>query len=33
MRISAEVKMGTRSVVDYIMSPIQKTVSEAATER
>ena len=33
MRISAEIKMGTRSVVDYIMSPIQKTVSEAATER
>lgn len=33
MRISAEIKMGTRSVIDYIMSPIQKTVSEAATER
>jgi len=33
MRISAEIKMGTRSVVDYILSPIQKTVSEAATEQ
>lgn len=33
MRISAEINLGNRTVVEYLLSPIQKTVHEAARER
>lgn len=33
MQVTAEIKVGTRSVLDYLLSPIQRALSEAATER
>jgi len=33
MQVTAEIKLGTRSVFDYIVSPITGALSEAATER
>ena len=33
MQVSAEVNLGSRTVLEYLLSPIQKTVSEAARER
>ena len=33
MYVTAEIKLGKRSVLEYLLSPIQKTVSEAGTER
>lgn len=33
MQVSAEILLGTRTVFEYLLSPIQKTVHEAARER
>jgi membrane fusion protein, hemolysin D len=33
MLVNAEIHLGTRSVLEYVLSPIQKTVSEAGRER
>jgi hemolysin D len=33
MHVSAEVHIGRRSVLEYLLSPLQKVVSEAARER
>jgi len=33
MQVSAEILLGTRTVLEYLLSPIQKTVYEAARER
>lgn len=33
MHVTAEIKLGERSVLEYLFSPIQTTVSEAGTER
>lgn len=33
MQVSAEIHLGTRSVMEYLLSPVQKTVMEAAREQ
>lgn len=33
MQVSAEIRTGSRSVVEYLLSPVRKTLSEAAHER
>lgn len=33
MLVSAEIHQGRRSVIEYLLSPVQKTVQEAARER
>ncbi len=33
MQVAAEVNLGTRSVIEYLLSPIQKTLHEAGRER
>jgi HlyD family secretion protein len=33
MLVAAEVQLGTRSVLDYVLSPVAKTVMEAGRER
>jgi len=33
MHVTAEIKLGKRTVLEYLLSPIQKTISEAGTER
>jgi len=33
LNITAEIKTGRRSVLDYLLSPIQKTLDESAGER
>ena len=33
MRVSAEVNLGSRTVMEYLLSPVQKTVLEAGRER
>jgi membrane fusion protein, hemolysin D len=33
MQLTAEISLGTRSVLQYVLSPIQKTVHEAARDR
>jgi HlyD family secretion protein len=33
MQVSAEIHLGTRSILEYLLSPVQKTVHEAARER
>jgi HlyD family secretion protein len=33
MQLSAEILQGRRSVLEYLLSPVQRIVSEAATER
>lgn len=32
MQLAAEIHLGTRTVLDYLLSPVRKTVSEAARE-
>jgi HlyD family secretion protein len=31
--VSAEVNLGSRTVMEYLLSPVQKTVLEAGRER
>jgi hemolysin D len=33
MLVTAEIHQGRRSVMDYLLSPVQKTAQEAARER
>jgi hemolysin D len=33
MTVQAEIRTGTRRVIQYLLSPIMKTVSEAGRER
>jgi hemolysin D len=33
MQVSAEINIGGRSVLEYLLSPVQKTLHEAAMER
>lgn len=33
MRVSAEIHLGTRTVLEYLLSPIQKVAHEAGRER
>jgi len=33
MHVTAEIKLGKRTVLEYLLSPIQKTIAEAGTER
>ena len=33
MQIVAEIKQGERTVLEYLLSPVQKTIHEAARER
>jgi HlyD family secretion protein len=33
MRVSAEIRLGTRSVLEYLLSPIQRAFHEAGRER
>jgi len=33
MQVSAEIHLGSRSVIEYLLSPVQKTVFEAGRER
>jgi len=33
MQVSAEINLGTRSVLDYLLSPVQKALHEAGRER
>jgi HlyD family secretion protein len=33
MQVSAEVNLGSRTVLEYLLSPIQRTVAEAGRER
>ena len=33
MRVSAEIHLGTRSVLEYLLSPVQKAFHESARER
>ena len=33
MQVSAEINLGTRTVLQYLLSPIQKTLHEAWRER
>jgi len=33
MQVNAEINLGSRSVLEYLLSPIQKTVHEAWRER
>lgn len=33
MQVSAEIHLGTRTIMEYLLSPVQKTVQEAARER
>jgi hemolysin D len=33
MRVSAEIRLGTRSVIEYLLSPIQGAFHEAGRER
>ena len=33
MQVSAEINLGTRTVLEYLLSPIQKTLHEAGRER
>lgn len=33
MHVTAEIKLGKRTVLEYLLSPIQKTLAEAGTER
>ncbi|MGH8661836.1 MAG: HlyD family type I secretion periplasmic adaptor subunit [Burkholderiales bacterium] len=33
MQVSAELNLGSRTVLEYLLSPVQKTVAEAARER
>jgi hemolysin D len=33
MRVSAEIKTGSRRVIEYLLSPVMQTVQEAGRER
>ena len=33
MQVSAEIQLGTRSVIEYLLSPVQKIAHEAGRER
>ena len=33
MQIAAEINLGTRTVLEYLLSPVRKTVHEAGRER
>jgi HlyD family secretion protein len=33
MQVSAEINLGTRTVLEYLLSPVQKTLHEAGRER
>ena len=33
MQVSAEIHLGTRTVLEYLLSPVQKAFHEAARER
>jgi len=33
MHVVAEIRQGTRTVLEYLLSPVEKTVTEAARER
>jgi len=33
MRVSAEIKQGERTVMEYLLSPVQKVIGEAGRER
>jgi hemolysin D len=33
MQVSAEINLGNRTVLEYLLSPIQKTMHEAGRER
>ena len=33
MQVSAEIVQGRRTVLEYLLSPVQRVVSEAAMER
>lgn len=33
MQVSAEIKLGTRSIMEYLLSPVQKAFHEAGRER
>jgi hemolysin D len=33
MQVAGEIRLGTRSVLEYILSPVQKAFHEAARER
>ena len=33
MQVNAEIHLGTRSVMEYLLSPLQKVVHEAGRER
>jgi hypothetical protein len=33
MRVNAEIHLGTRTVLEYLLSPLQKTLHEAGRER
>ena len=33
MQVAAEIHLGTRTVMEYLVSPVQKTVLEAGRER
>jgi HlyD family secretion protein len=33
MQVVAEINQGKRTVLEYLLSPVQKTVSEAGRER
>jgi hypothetical protein len=33
MQVSAEINLGTRTVIQYLLSPIQKTIREAWRDR
>jgi hemolysin D len=33
MQVVAEIRLGTRSVLEYLLSPVQKAVKEAGRER
>ena len=33
MQLTAEINLGTRTIMEYLLSPVQKTVREAGRER
>ena len=33
MQVTAEINLGTRTVLEYILSPVQRTLHEAGRER
>jgi len=33
MQVAAEISLGSRSVLEYLLSPVQKTFHEAGRER